>query len=819
MTPTAAEVNYKFTSQDPDLPEDAFHVYRFEGQETISKPYEFKIILASKHDFNPGKIMGYPAKFTIHDSHGHPRSFHGILRQFDETHEQHGFIFYRAILVPRIYLLTISTRLRVFVDVSLLDVFKKVLKEEGLAENVDFEFRLQRDYPKWDFISQYRDTTFAFISRWMEREGVYFYIEQAADREKIIFTDTSISHRDVLPNPAIEYLPPSGMVPANKDAISWRFNMRHSLTPDAMFMKDYNYEKPELSVEGNANPAERSRLRTQDFGLYIRTPSEGKQLTANQAQARDCLRTQFHGESSAPGFSPGAKFSLEKHYRQAWNKSYLLLHVAHKGQQIGWFCSKVGVKAPNEHHESEMMYHNTFTAIDAGQQFRMLLQTPKTLISGVIHGVIDAEGDGEYAELDDKGRYKVRLKFDLDSEHGSDKASAYLRMQQPYGGPAEGMHMPLRKGTEVSLVCTGGDPDRMEIAGVAPNPHCQTPVTSKNPTESVITTKSGNLIAMDDKQDQEGLVLKSSNANSYIRLGAPPAAAMAFSAATNKANTGEGPVYHYTAPPAGVLINTQQHATEKVGVDKNVDVGQNFQMTADEQNLRINMQKDKGIELSSSHDITITADKNRVDVTNGDEHKIVQGDNHNEYHQDVWYEHKKDVRTETHGNSKSVTHGSKYSYVGGLANTSIFTGLANTSISAAGFNNSVKVGNKCEVMLGLSESLKLAGAFNVDLTSSITLALGLMKTTMCFAITKAVLDFSPLSVKVAFGAVVSWETIKIGGQGIKADESLLHMLNNMIAIGEGGEEEADAGEAEGGFITKEMLGEDYWSYLEGGGFL
>ncbi len=52
-------------------------------------------------------------------------------------------------------------------------------------------------------------------------------------------------------------------------------------------------------------------------------------------------------------------------------------------------------------------------------------------------------------------------------------------MMQPYGGKREGMHFPLRKGTEVLLAFIDGDPDRPVIAGAVPNPETPSVVTEK----------------------------------------------------------------------------------------------------------------------------------------------------------------------------------------------------------------------------------------------------------------------------------------------------------------------------------------------------
>ncbi|NIM98429.1 MAG: type VI secretion system tip protein VgrG, partial [candidate division Zixibacteria bacterium] len=59
------------------------------------------------------------------------------------------------------------------------------------------------------------------------------------------------------------------------------------------------------------------------------------------------------------------------------------------------------------------------------------------------------------AEIDEQGRYKVVMPFDL-SGAGQGKASRYIRMAQPYGGKNQGMHFPLHKGTEVIWACVDG---------------------------------------------------------------------------------------------------------------------------------------------------------------------------------------------------------------------------------------------------------------------------------------------------------------------------------------------------------------------------
>ncbi|NUO53450.1 MAG: hypothetical protein HOV80_31760, partial [Polyangiaceae bacterium] len=82
--------------------------------------------------------------------------------------------------------------------------------------------------------------------------------------------------------------------------------------------------------------------------------------------------------------------------------------------------------------------------------------------------VVDGPATSQYAQIDDQGRYAVKLKFD-ESILKDGQASTWLRMAQPHGGQVEGFHFPLRKNTEVLVTFLGGDPDRPVIAAVLPN--------------------------------------------------------------------------------------------------------------------------------------------------------------------------------------------------------------------------------------------------------------------------------------------------------------------------------------------------------------
>ena len=117
-----------------------------------------------------------------------------------------------------------------------------------------------------------------------------------------------------------------------------------------------------------------------------------------------------------------------------------------------------------------------------------------------MHAHIDADGSGDYAQIDGQGRYKVRMPFDSGGAQGRqgvavDPDGAALRRAR-----ATARTHPLHKGTEVLLAHIDGDPDRPIIVGAVPNPHTREPVDEHERDAVGHQTASGIRIEMEDLQ-------------------------------------------------------------------------------------------------------------------------------------------------------------------------------------------------------------------------------------------------------------------------------------------------------------------------------
>ena len=201
----------KFSFSSDALAPNTFGVVKFVGTEGISKCYTFEVTLVSDNlEVNLQDVMENPAKLTLHRGDGDDVSYHGILLSFEQLHEVNRLAFYRAHLVPRLTWLSFTKHNQVFLNKSVPEIIEACLKDGGLT-GADFELRLKGSYDPIEYVCQYGESHLNFVSRWCQREGIYYFFDQTDGGEKVIFTDTRISHTPLSQGDTIIYSPPSGL--------------------------------------------------------------------------------------------------------------------------------------------------------------------------------------------------------------------------------------------------------------------------------------------------------------------------------------------------------------------------------------------------------------------------------------------------------------------------------------------------------------------------------------------------------------------------------------------------------------------------------
>ncbi|MFA5183526.1 MAG: type VI secretion system tip protein TssI/VgrG [Syntrophales bacterium] len=558
------QTDRKFTFNSAILPPETFGVVRFQGTEGLSACYGFDILLISKEtSIDLREILMNPVTFTI-NGEGGPILFHGALKAFEQLHAVGESVYYRAYLIPRLSWMAMTKHNQVFLNKTIPEIVTACLEDGGLT-SLDYELRLQKDYTPWEYVCQFDESHLDFISRWLEREGMYYYFEQDEKREKLIITDSKIFHTTMEQSKTVYYSPPSGLEGGHRDEVISAFFCRQQFLPRSVILKDYNYRRPSLDLTASAEVHPQGQGDVYIYGEHLRTPEEGSSLAKIRAEEILCWERRFDGKASVPYLRPGYTFDLRDHYRASFNHAYLTVHLTHEGNQAGYMLSGLGTELGEGEHET--WYRNSFTVLPAEVQFRPERKTPKARIYGLLNAKVDAAGSGQYAELDEQGRYKIILPFDTSGRRDG-KASTWVRMMQPYAGSDHGMHFPLHKDTEILLAFIDGDPDRPIIAGAAPNPGSPSLVNTDNQTKARLVSASGNEFHMEDQAGKERILLHSPATQTFVRLGQPNDPAVDWA----NPDINSGGKYGYTLYTSGLISITANTANTLI-------IGENTAMT------------------------------------------------------------------------------------------------------------------------------------------------------------------------------------------------------------------------------------------------
>jgi len=498
----------------PAVPEDTLIPTIAIGFERISSSFRWELNLisrASAGDLDLEAVLAQSATLEILQGSGSRlgpttwRPIHGVLSEFAQIIHGKDWIRYQAVLVPSVWTLSLSRDTRIFQHLSIPNVVRQVLSGHGLSGPA-VEFNLQATYPKRDYVVQYQEDDLAFISRLLEHDGMSWYHRHDDERSVLVITDHGTGFATVVGDTTIPYrarADSDGDAPA--PAVDWyqqevvdAFACHQQQVPKSVAVQDWNYRQPGHDLAAKEAVADNAvGDGTYLYGEHQHDGTEAKRLATVRAEELRCRRLVYRGGGDQRGFRCGNRFNLESHPRADFCGDYLLVEVRHTISQALERGSGSGASTH---------YANEFTALPVAVPYRPELRTARPVVPGVVNARIDAAGSGQYAELDEVGRYRVKLAFDR-SKPADGTASHAMRMVQPYGGSDHGVHFPLHKSAEVLLLHVNGDPDRPIIAGAVPNPDVPSVVTGANQTQSVIRTAGHNELRFEDLKGSEQIFM------------------------------------------------------------------------------------------------------------------------------------------------------------------------------------------------------------------------------------------------------------------------------------------------------------------------
>ena len=118
-------------------------------------------LLSEKSDIPAEKLLGKTVDVQVLLRNGEKRHINGYVTRFGFGRHQGRYFGYEATVRPWLWFLTRTSDCRIFQELSVPDIVKKVFEDHSVA---NFEFKLFRAYRKWDYCVQYRESDFNFVA-------------------------------------------------------------------------------------------------------------------------------------------------------------------------------------------------------------------------------------------------------------------------------------------------------------------------------------------------------------------------------------------------------------------------------------------------------------------------------------------------------------------------------------------------------------------------------------------------------------------------------------------------------------------------------
>jgi len=483
------------------LGEDKLLLKGIQMTEELGRPFSAQLDLRSEEaGIVFEDIIAQNVTVRIFQTDGKTRYINGWISRFiqEGTPSQGRANRYRAEMVPWLWFLTRSSDCRIFQDKKIPDIIKEVFRDHGFA---DFEDCLTGSYVAKEYVVQYRETAFNFVSRLMEEEGIYYFFRHEDGKHTLVMADAPSAHEVVEGYENVPYVQQEKSSAGRERVWEWMIE-KHA--PSVKFQQtDFDFKAPKKNLLTNKEfdpgfqPAYLAELF--DYPCNYTEKAEGERYAGLRT---DELASQYEicrARGDARGLVVGAKFKLTEFPREDQERDYIVTSAFYHAETDEYGSGKSG---------GGQMYECGFSAIDATTPYRTPRTTPKPLISGPQTAIVTGPA-GEEINTDEFGRIKVHFHWDR-WDAADEKSSCWIRVAQMWAGKAWGGMFVPRIGQEVIVEFLEADPDRPIVTGRVYNGECKVPYAlPDNKTMSTVKSNSSkggggfNELRFEDKAGSE----------------------------------------------------------------------------------------------------------------------------------------------------------------------------------------------------------------------------------------------------------------------------------------------------------------------------
>ncbi|MDA8486312.1 type VI secretion system tip protein VgrG [Pseudomonas resinovorans] len=393
---------------------------------------------------------------------------------------------YQLVLRPWLWWLTLASNNRVFQNKTTSDIVTGIFSDHGFT---DYQLKLSGSYEPREYCVQYGETDFAFVSRLLEEEGIFWFFTHEDGKHTLVLGDSSDAFPQIPNGPKVPYLGQGIGVRELHGVRSGQLCLQ--AVAGVYSATDYEFTTPTTSLYSQAEAVAGPRSMYEHPGGYT-AKARGDALAKQRVDELRSQEKRFIGESDCRWLVPGHWFTLDGHDDESLN--------------IDWVVTSVTHEASHEH------YRNRFEAIPKTTNYRPARTTPKPRMHTQTAIVVGKSGEEIWT--DQYGRIKIQFPWDR-LGNNDETSSCWVRVVLPWSGKGFGMQFIPRIGQEVIVTFIDGDPDRPLVTGCVYNGDNTLPYAlPDNQTQSGIKTNSSkggggfNELRFEDKKDAEEVFLQ-----------------------------------------------------------------------------------------------------------------------------------------------------------------------------------------------------------------------------------------------------------------------------------------------------------------------
>ncbi len=482
-------VNFECSELDPDQ----LRVASLNGREELSRPFEFRIRVHEKDDLpllfeDFDALLAGRCTLSFGPDREHP--IHGVVRGVRLLPIGHGPPAYELRFVPRFVDAQLTRGSWIYQDKTPQDIMTAAFAlggDSALQDGDDFEFALDGQYLPREYVVQYEESVFDFISRQAEHWGIFYYFDHLGEAEKIVFADMNSRF------PTLEGFEEIGFEPRTGTTVTESvraIGASQRMVEHQVSLRDYNYRIPSVELVTPLLAIDENGIGDVHVtGDHFWTPDEGGMLTTIRSQELFSRKLRMQAKTTVRGLRAGHRFTLVGAEPEAHGlaREYLVVAVNHSYRTGDEINSQTGP------------YSNEIELLTYEMAFRPARLTPHPRIYGVMHAKIDSEADDDEVNVpvDEWGRYKVVMPFDVAGQTGG-KSSCWMRLASAAGGSGFGFSQGLHVNTEVVIYHIGGDPDRPVIGGAVSNFEQPAEVRRENANQLAMSSRQGIRLIFND---------------------------------------------------------------------------------------------------------------------------------------------------------------------------------------------------------------------------------------------------------------------------------------------------------------------------------